>query len=480
MAENINTVDIEAITRLSKLSSFDYDRVRCEEANNLGVLVSTLDEAVKKERDQHALPQNNFIVIPTIEPWPNPVDGSELLTSLTNIIKKYIALNEHQASTIALWIVFTYCIDAFHISPILNISSPEKRCGKSTLLLLLQFLVKHPMTASNITPAAIFRTIEMYHPTLLLDEVDTFVRNDKSDLRGIINSGHTRSSAYVMRIVGVNNDPKQFSTWCAKCLAGIGRLPDTIDDRSIIIKLKRKSINEKVEKLRFKHELLFNNIKRKCIRFADDNYSALSSANPTTPIELNDRAADNWEPLLAIADIAGKAWREIADQAATHISGKEPEQISMPIQLLADIHKIFSIGTIEKISSADLVNRLCSDDEAPWKTYNQGSPFTQRQLAKKLNEFDIKSRDIRLSKDNHLKGYLKKSFKDAFDRYTPSTCNQNQSVTPRQTNGATGLSENSNATQPTMSPIESTTEYRQNKLCHGVTDIAAHEVRENG
>lgn len=460
----INT-DIETIVRLSKLSSFDYDRVRCDEANNLKVLVSTLDEAVKKAREQDTTQQDHFIVTPTMEAWPEHVDGNELLISLTDFIKKYIALNEQQAITIALWIIFTYCIDAFHVSPILNISSPEKRCGKSTLILLLQFLVKQPMPSSNITAAAIFRTVELYHPTLLIDEADTFIRNDKLELRGIINSGHTRTSAFVMRIVGQNNEPRQFSTWCAKCIAGIGNLPDTINDRSIIIKLNRKKPDEKIEKLRFKDELKFLEIKRKCLRFATDNLTILQNTNPKIPATLNDRAADNWEPLLAIAHIAGERWHDISNKAFHYINKQEPEYVSMPTQLLSDIKKVFDSIKADKISSTDLVNTLCSDNEAPWKTYNQGDPISQRQLASKLRNFDIKSQDIRFG-DVNLKGYYKKSFTDAFARYIPT----NLSATPRQPSVDAALSQNSRATKQQLSRIKNGNKPLPNGHCSAVAD----------
>ena len=227
---NDNTTTEEVLTELAKLSDIEYGQRRKEAANKLGVTVTILDRAVKNKRCET---QNSDDIFPPIAPFFDPVELKKLLEELEEVFKRYAVLPDHVTTALALWCVFTYLIDVMDIAPILVISSPEKRCGKTTLLSILLKLVYRPLPASNISAAALFRTIETWKPTLIIDEADTFIKNS-DDLRGIINSGHTRPTAYVIRTVGDDHTPKQFSTWGAKVIAVIGDVPDTINDRSII------------------------------------------------------------------------------------------------------------------------------------------------------------------------------------------------------------------------------------------------------
>jgi putative DNA primase/helicase len=138
----------------------------------------------------------------------------------------------------------TWFIDVIQVAPLAVITAPEKRCGKSLLLSLFGQLVARPITASNISPAALFRSIDAWNPTLLIDEADAFMK-DNEELRGLLNSGHTRDSAYVIRIVGEKFTPTKFNTWGAKALAGIGHVADTLMDRAVILELRRKLPHEK-------------------------------------------------------------------------------------------------------------------------------------------------------------------------------------------------------------------------------------------
>ena len=143
-----------------------------------------------------------------------------------------------------------YALDAFDHSPILAVSSPVKRCGKSTLLSVLAVLVDRALHAANVTTAVLFRVIESQKPTLLLDEADTWLNDDKAELRGIVNSGWLRRGAVVLRVEGDEHETKSFSTWAPKVLAAIGRLPDTIADRSVIVQLRRKTRSEQTAPVR--------------------------------------------------------------------------------------------------------------------------------------------------------------------------------------------------------------------------------------
>jgi putative DNA primase/helicase len=208
------------------------------------------------------------------------------------------------------------------------------------LLELIGRLSRRPLFASNISPSATFRVIEAFAPTLIIDEADSFLRENE-ELRGVINSGHTRTTAYVIRCVGQDFEPKRFSTWAAKAIAGIGRLSDTIMDRSIVLELRRKLPQEKIDRLRHADPGLFETLARKLFRFGKDHCVEIGLARPHLPEALNDRARDNWEPLLAIADLAGGHWPAEARRAALELSAEKPDDRSMAEELLADIRNIF-------------------------------------------------------------------------------------------------------------------------------------------
>ena len=327
---------------------------------------------------------------------------------------------EHADTVLALWVIFTWLIDYVGVSPILAITSPEKRCGKTTVISILGNLVCKPILASNISAAALFRTVELWKPTIIIDEADTFIR-DSDELRGIINSGHTRPTAYVVRTVGDDHTPKRFSTWGAKAIAIIGTLPDTLHDRAIVIQLRRKLFQEKTEKLRHADPQVFNDLQRKLLRFANDYEKTVSNSHTSFPenIGISDRALDNWEPLLAIAQLAGHAWVEKVYQAATNLSENDKEILPIGTELLKDIEKIFAYKSIIKIHTVDLIHCLCEDEESPWSIYNlrgQDKKITPRQLGKLLSPYQIHSKNIEIA-GIQRKGFDKSEFEEAWQRY---------------------------------------------------------------
>ncbi|OFW87509.1 MAG: hypothetical protein A3J37_07265 [Alphaproteobacteria bacterium RIFCSPHIGHO2_12_FULL_45_9] len=425
-AQKPKETQTEVITRLASLSALEYDRVRDHEAKALGVRVSVLDKEISLTRQ--VTPQS-FDMFPTIQPWENPVDGAELLTEIYNTIKRFIVCDDKTVVATTLWIAFTWFIDNVQVAPLAVITAPEKRCGKSQLLDLIGRLSRRPLVASNISPSAVYRVIEAQSPTLLIDEADAFLR-DNEEIRGILNSGHTRQSAYVIRVVGEDYEPQQFSTWGAKAISGIGTLADTLMDRSIVLELRRKLKHENVERLRHADKWLFKRLASKLARYADDNGLAIESSRPILPEELNDRAQDNWEPLLAIADYVGGEWPQRARDAALGISGIEHDSASLSTELLMDIKEIFDTKGCSRMSTADLIDELTADDMKPWATYNKGKPITPRQLAKRLGEFGIKPQTIRMS-GRTPKGFMLDAFQDAFKRYIPSDDSSHLSATPQ-------------------------------------------------
>ena len=179
------------------------------------------------------------------------MDAAELLKSIKALFRRYVVLPKGADVALPLWVLHAWTIDAGDISPFMVVNSPTKRCGKTTVLILLYFLTPKSELAASITASSLFRYIEQVRPTLIIDEADTFM-GDNEELRGILNSGHTKTAANVIRNVEVEGEhrPRRFSTWAPKVIAAIRSLADTLEDRSIILLLQRKPRTAKVDRLR--------------------------------------------------------------------------------------------------------------------------------------------------------------------------------------------------------------------------------------
>jgi putative DNA primase/helicase len=405
-----------AVIRLAELTPLEYDKVRATEAAALGVRASTLDAEVRAARKRICISRDDS---GDIEPHPQPIEPVNLLDTIERTINRFIVCEPQTATAAALWIASTWFIDVAQVAPLAVITAPEKRCGKSQLLTLIGKLSRRPMTASSISPAALFRSIDAWQPTLLIDETDALLK-DNEELRGLLNAGHTRDSAYVIRVVGDDFTPTKFSVWGCKALSGIGHIADTLIDRAIMLELRRKLPHEMVDRLRYAEAGLFDGLAAKLARFMGDYSEQVRAARPSLPDALNDRAQDNWEPLFAIADVAGGHWPDTARAAALHIAakGEEGAAMSAGIELLGDIREVFEQIRRERLTTADLIHELCSDDERPWATYNRGKPLSPRQLGKKLGGYGIASKTVRFGMDTK-KGYERSQFDEAFSRYLP-------------------------------------------------------------
>lgn len=406
----------QEIEHLAALSDLAYDQARKGVAKRLGVTVGALDKAVKAVRATDATDGGDF---PHVEPWQDPVEGAALLLEIVQAVQRFIVCDQATAQAATLWIAMTWLMDAVNVAPIAAITAPEKRCGKSQLLTVIGRLVCRPLMASNITASALFRVIAAWGPTLLIDEADAFMRENE-ELRGILNCGHTRELAHVIRTVGEDYTPKQFPVFGAKAIAGIGRLADTLMDRSIVLVLRRKRPHEHVEKLRFAEPGLFETLRAKLARWTRDNESAVRMARPALPYALHDRAADNWEPLFQVAHAAGGPWPDLARVAALALSNNSEQTQSAGAELLADIQAIFEAQGVQRVTTIDLLRALVTDDEKPWATWLGGRPMSPRSLGKMLSEYGIRSKSLR-SGHEVCKGYERDQFVDAFERYLQAT-----------------------------------------------------------
>lgn len=415
----IQTTDVlnleTEIKKLAKLSAIEYEVCRISVAEKLEMRATALDDFVKQARVKEQ--EKNDSMVEEVEPWENQVDGNALFNEIYELIKEYIVADDSTLLAATLWIAFTWCEEVMQIAPIACITAPEKRCGKTQFLSVLAELVKRPMPTSNITAAALFRSIAKWTPTLLIDEADSFMK-DNEDLRGILNAGHSRKNAYVIRTVGDNHEPKKFNVWGAKAISGIGHLPDTLRDRSIILELRRKERHEIRKKLRNADAKSFEIIKQKLCRWSQDNMPKIKVSKPIMPDTLSDRAQDNWEPLFMIAECISDEWLEIVNRIAIVLSIDKDDALSVNELLLTDIHQIFQKTQMKALFTEELINYLCQMSESKWRVWNRGTPLTARQLSDRLCNFRIRSKDIH--KDGkHLKGYRFEDFKDTFNRYIP-------------------------------------------------------------
>lgn len=352
------------------------------------------------------------------EAWPDPVDGVALLDDLAAVLRRYMIMQERTIVAAVLWVVMTYCLDHVPVAVRLVVTSPTRECAKTRLLTLLWALARRALQASSITAAALFRAISAFKPTLLLDEVDNARLTENDELRAILNSGHSRGSAFVLRIVGNHHVPKYFTTWCAIALAGIGNLPDTLTSRAVIIQLQRKPRNVQVARLR--ENILFielEDVRRRLARWATDHGPEIAHAVPTIPDGIDGREADNWSVLVAIADAAGGRWPDRARQAAMAICGAQPDEPQC-IQVLADLRALFDERSADQLTSDDVVTALNALEERGWAEARHGSGLSKNGLARLLKPFGIHSRNLRIG-DRVAKGYTLGDCLETFARYLP-------------------------------------------------------------
>jgi hypothetical protein len=335
-----------------------------------------------------------------------------------------VLLSKAEVTVIAAWIVHTHAFIAAETTPYLAITSAEKQCGKTRLLETLEVLVHKPWHTGRATAAVLVRKIDLHKPTLLLDESDAAFNGQQEyaeTLRGILNTGHRRGGNASLCIgQGANISFKDFETFCPKAIAGIGQLPDTVADRSVPIRLKRKGPNETVERFR-RRNVLHNasKLRERITAWSSAHLKALADARPNLPDTLTDRQQDSVEPLLAIADEAGGTWPEQLREAVVEIFGGESgEDQSIRVKLLGDIRVVFESNEAERLSSLDLVSGLVEVETSPWGDWKHGKPLNAVGLAHLLRPFGICPRTIRVD-GNTPKGYLRDFFLDAWERYLP-------------------------------------------------------------
>ncbi|GLZ13671.1 hypothetical protein Acsp04_39060 [Actinomadura sp. NBRC 104425] len=349
---------------------------------------------------------------------PLKLNGAQLLDELRAAFVRYVILPSDEAyDAVTLWTAATHAQPAWQHATRLVITAPEKRCGKSRLMDVITETCHDPLITVNISPAALVRSIDDDPPTLLLDEADTVfgkkAADAHEDLRGLINAGHQRGRPYV-RWDATLRQPEHCPTFAMAALAGIGSLPDTIEDRAVIVKMRRRAPGERVRPFRTRRDApALHDLRDRITAWIRGRLDALTDAEPDMPVE--DRAADNWEPLIAVADEAGGDWPERARKACKTLTGQAEEDTSVGVRLLADLREVF--GDAEALHVGTILNALHKLDESPWADW-YGRPFTPRDLAKMLKPYGVSSRKVKIN-GVALQGYRREHLHDAWSRYLP-------------------------------------------------------------
>ncbi|MGC9670855.1 DUF3631 domain-containing protein [Planosporangium sp. 12N6] len=354
-----------------------------------------------------------------------PTDGAAILDRLHAALTRYVILPSAEAiDATVLWIAATHAQPAWAHAPRLVIRAPEKRCGKSRLLDIVEATCHNPLITVNASPAAVYRAIGSDNPpTLLIDEADTIFGGDNAktneDLRGLLNAGHQRNRP------AIRWDPntrtlEQIPTFAMAALAGIGAMPDTIEDRAAVIRMRRRAAGETVAPYRHRRDApALRALAADLTAWLSAHLAELERAEPAMPLE--DRAADTWEPLIAVADLAGNHWPDRGRHAAETLTAERDgaTATSDRIRLLTDCRAAF--GEADAIPTTVLLDRLKADPEAPWAEYaNTG--LNAMRLAALLREYDIRSTTIRFAAPiGQAKGYYRADFVDAWNRYAPVT-----------------------------------------------------------
>jgi putative DNA primase/helicase len=441
------SLDDEAeIERLAQLSPLAFERAAAASAKRLGCRVGLLRKLVALARGDGgtaAFGQGRPIAFPVIIPSKEYVDGADLLSRMTEAIRRYVILEEEMARGVALWVIQAHAFGVAQFSPKLLITSPQKRSGKTRLMRACGHLVPKALPTVSITGASLLRVVDGYQPTLLIDEIDTVLsetsKSERSEeLRGLINGGFDLAQAFVTRAVPVGDswEVRQFSIWCPQILAGIGRVVETVADRAFHVRLKRKLRSESVARLRERDAGPLWELRSQAARWVNDNLDALARSDAEECAEINDRANDAWSLCFAIAERAGgKNWLSYAHRAAAVLSGEEPDDESnLPVMLLADIRDVFErrsfgqrrgeSGNPDRISSKALVESLLQLDGRPWAEIGRArKPLTENMLGRLLKTFrepNLRSSTICFADDSQAKGYYRSRFADVFARWLPA------------------------------------------------------------
>ena len=359
-------------------------------------------------------------------------DPAALLDAVMAFIRRFVATSDSALVAITLWAAHTHIAGSFYTSPRLALLSPEPGSGKTRVLEVLALLVLRAMLSFSASPAAIFRTLAVETRTLLFDEVDAvFTKRGKDDgnedLRALLNVGYRRG-ATIPRCVGPRHEVQMFDVFSPTAMAGLGDLPDTLMSRSVIVRMRRRAPGERVEQFRLRiHEAEGTELRDALTGWAEAYGETIGAAWPELPDGVEDRNAEVWEPLLAVADAAGGHWPDTARAACLELLQVAADrEVSLGVRLLEDMRAVF--GDRDAMHTQDILDRLNGLDEAPWGDL-YGKPMQPRLLARMLKRYDVSSVKVKVD-GRSLQGYRREDLWDSWERYLPSVSAQPEPPEP--------------------------------------------------
>jgi hypothetical protein len=353
------------------------------------------------------------------------IDGAALLDSVHAFLGRFVAYpDEHAHVAHTLWIPHTHMMDAWESTPRIAFLSPEPGSGKTRAIEITETLVPRPVESVNATPAYLFRKVSDPDgaPTLLYDEIDTLFgpkAKDNEEIRGMLNAGHRRGAMAGRCVVrGKLIETEELPAYCAVAIAGLGALPDTLLSRCVVIPMRRRAPGESVEPYRRRlHAPDGNALRDQLAAWAASIADKIADVLPDMPAGVQDRYADMWEPLLAVADMAGGDWPARSRVAAVALVALAKRSTpSLGVRLLSDLRQVF--GDHEAMATEAILADLVKMDEAPWGDL-KGKPIDSRRLANLLRPYGVTSKNVRIG-DRAPKGYTREDLFDSWNRYLPN------------------------------------------------------------
>jgi len=347
---------------------------------------------------------------------------AQLLDDVHAFLGRFIIYPSKEAHDAhVLWIAHTHVMDAWESTPRLALLSPEPASGKTRALEVSELLVPNPVEAINVSPAYLFRKVGSGDvATILFDEIDTVFgpkAKENEDIRGLLNAGHRRGAVAGRCVAKAKTvETEEIPAYAAVALAGLGWLPDTLMSRSIVVRMRRRKPGERIEPFRRRvHAPIGETIRRRLAAWAATVLNQATAARPNMPKGVEDRDADMWESLLAIADIAGEHWPKRArDAAVALVAATADHEPSLGIRLLSDLQNVF--GNAEQMTTATILEALHGIKEAPWSDL-KGKPLNDRGLAVRLRQYGVRSKDLNVGGDARRKGYTREDLHDAWETY---------------------------------------------------------------
>jgi hypothetical protein len=414
------------------------------------------------------------------------IDGAQLLDDLRSFMARFVVYpSKHHKSAHTLWIAHCWWMDHWESTPRIAFLSPEPGSGKSRALEVTEPLVPRPVHAVNTTSAYLFRKVSdpLGRPTVLYDECDTLFgprAKEHEEVRGMINAGHRKGAVAGRCVVrGKVVETEELPAYAAVALAGLDDLPDTMMSRSVIVRMKRRAPTESIAPWRRRINGPEAAELYKRLMDWSNAVIPLEDGWPDMPASVEDRDADIWEALLAVADLAGGRWPQTARAAATALVAESKVAApSLGILLLSDIRSIFDENTggdlfgntCDRISTSDLLKKLNDLEESPWAVIRKGEPLNARGLANRLGRYGIRPSQYRVDADDRIRGYHRSAFVDAWSRYLPGSASTESESSETSGTPAGSVPDDSDVSDP----------MEANPRCPCGNQLASEESRHRG